>query len=81
MVILSVEEDVGTLLIPVVRRVGTFGLVTAEFISRDLGATSGLDYILNNGAVTFEHGQNTSYVNVTIIDDMDRWEQIFEMLK
>ncbi|XP_074526084.1 adhesion G-protein coupled receptor V1 [Halichoeres trimaculatus] len=78
---ITVEEDVGTLLIPVVRRVGTYGLVTAQFISRDLGATSGLDYILHNGSVTFEHGQNTSYINVTIIDDMDsEHAEIFEVL-
>lgn len=62
----------GTVLIPMVRRVGSFGSVSVQFISRGLSATPDLDYILNNGSVTFVHGQNTSYINVTIIDDLDR---------
>lgn len=69
---LSVEEDVGTLFIPVVRRVGSYGPVSAQFISKFLSATPDHDYILNNGSVVFVHGQNTSYINVTIIDDQDR---------
>ncbi|CAJ1068549.1 adhesion G-protein coupled receptor V1 [Xyrichtys novacula] len=78
---ITVEEDVGTLLIPVVRRVGTYGSVSAQFVSRGLGATPDLDYILNNDSVTFEQGQNTSYINVTIIDDMDsEHAEIFEVL-
>lgn len=67
-----VEEGVGTVLIPVVRRVGFYGSVSARFISRGLSATPGLDYILKNGSVTFVNGQNVSYINVTIIDDLDR---------
>lgn len=69
---LSVEEVVGFVLIPVVRRMGSYGQVSAQFISRGVSATPHLDYILNNGSVTFVHGQNTSYINVTIIDDLDR---------
>lgn len=69
---LSVEEYVSTILIPVVRRVGSYGPVSAQFISRSLTATLGLDYILDNGTVMFDHGQNTSYINVTILDDLDR---------
>lgn len=62
----------GFVLIPVVRRVGSYGLVSAQFISRGLSATPDLDYILDNGSVTFDHGQNSSHINVTIIDDLDR---------
>lgn len=68
----TVEEDVGTVLIPVVRRRGLYGLVSAQFTSRGLSATPDLDYILINGSVMFVHGQNTSYINITIIDDLDR---------
>ncbi|XP_036069486.1 adhesion G-protein coupled receptor V1 isoform X2 [Oryzias melastigma] len=68
---ITVEEGVGTVLIPVVRRVGFYGSVSARFISRGLSATPGLDYILKNGSVTFVNGQNVSYINVTIIDDLD----------
>ncbi|TKS78901.1 G-protein coupled receptor 98 [Collichthys lucidus] len=76
----TVEEDVGFVLIPVVRRVGSYGLVSAQFISRGLSATPDLDYILDNGSVTFNHGQNTSRINVTIIDDLDsEYAEIFEV--
>ncbi|XP_074494393.1 adhesion G-protein coupled receptor V1 [Sebastes fasciatus] len=78
---ITVEEDVGTVLIPVVRKVGLYGLVSAQFTSRGLSATPDLDYILKNGSVTFVHGQNTSYINVTIIDDLDSEQaEIFEVL-
>ncbi|KAM7391822.1 hypothetical protein PAMP_022479 [Pampus punctatissimus] len=76
-----VEEDVGTLLIPVVRRVGSYGPVSAQFISKFLSATPDVDFILSNGSVAFVHGQNTSYINVTIIDDQEsEYAEIFEVL-
>ncbi|KAM3610925.1 uncharacterized protein V6R79_010649 [Siganus canaliculatus] len=78
---ITVEEDVGSVLIPVVRRGGSYGPVSALFISRGLSATPGLDYVLRNGSVIFVHGQNTSYINVTIIDDEDsEFSEIFEVL-
>lgn len=60
------------MLLPVVRKVGSYGQVSAKFFSRGLDADPDLDYILRNGTVEFEHGQNTTYINVTIIDDPDR---------
>lgn len=69
---LSVEEDVGSVLLPVARRVGSYGPVSAQFISRGLSATPDLDYLLKNGSVTFVHGQTTSHINITIIDDLER---------
>ncbi|KAI3372466.1 hypothetical protein L3Q82_022949 [Scortum barcoo] len=78
---ITVEENVGAVLIPVVRRVGSFGPVSAQFISRGLSATPDRDYILNDGSVMFVHGQNTSYINVTIVDDLDsEYAEIFEVL-
>ncbi|XP_053180894.1 adhesion G-protein coupled receptor V1 [Scomber japonicus] len=78
---ITVDEDVGTFLIPVVRRVGSYGLVSAQFISKGLSANPDLDYILNNGSVVFVHGQNTSYITVSIIDDQDsEYAEIFEVL-
>uniref|UniRef100_A0A8C7IVD8 Adhesion G-protein coupled receptor V1 n=1 Tax=Oncorhynchus kisutch TaxID=8019 RepID=A0A8C7IVD8_ONCKI len=77
---ITVEEDVGSVSIPVVRRVGTYGLVTAEYISRGLTASPGLDFGLANGSLTFLHGHNTSHINVTIIDDQDReYAETFEI--
>ncbi|XP_041793349.1 adhesion G-protein coupled receptor V1 isoform X2 [Chelmon rostratus] len=78
---ITVEEDVGSVSIPVVRRVGSHGPISAQFISRGLSATPDLDYILSNASVVFVHGQNTSYINVTIIDDLDsEYAEIFEVL-
>ncbi|XP_075960449.1 adhesion G-protein coupled receptor V1 [Anarhichas minor] len=78
---ITVEEDVGTVLIPVVRRVGSYGPVSAQFTSRGLSASPDLDYILNNGSAKFVHGQNTSYINVTIVDDLDsEYAEVFEVL-
>lgn len=62
----------GSVLLPVVRGTGSYGTVSAQFISRGLSATPDLDYILKNGSVTFVHGQDISNVNVIIIDDLDR---------
>ncbi|XP_036383544.1 LOW QUALITY PROTEIN: adhesion G-protein coupled receptor V1 [Megalops cyprinoides] len=77
---MTVEEDVGTIVIPVVRRRGSYGQVTADFISRGLTALPGLDYILPNGSVTFSHGQNLSYINVSIVDDPEReYSETFEI--
>ncbi|XP_068617051.1 adhesion G-protein coupled receptor V1 [Brachionichthys hirsutus] len=78
---ITVEEGVGSVLIPVVRRMGSYGLVSAEIISRGVTATPGIDYVLNNDSVIFVHGQNTSYINVAIIDDLDSEDaEIFEVL-
>lgn len=62
----------GHVLIPVVRRVGSYGTVSAHFLSRSLSATPGLDYLLNNDSLMFVSGQNISFINVTIIDDTNR---------
>ncbi|XP_069483725.1 adhesion G-protein coupled receptor V1 isoform X2 [Ambystoma mexicanum] len=69
----QVEEDAGMLTIPVVRRRGTYGLVTADFIARSISALpSGVDYNVSNATVTFYHGQNQSFINVSITDDEER---------
>lgn len=69
---ITVEEDIGILSIPVLRRIGSYGQVTAEFISRGLTAHPDSDYILPNGSIKFQHGQTYSYINVSIVDDLER---------
>ncbi|XP_040275580.1 adhesion G-protein coupled receptor V1 [Bufo bufo] len=67
---LQVEEDIGTLLIPVLRLQGAYGYVTADFISRGISALpSGVDYEISNTSVTFQHGQNRSFIHIWITDD------------
>ncbi|XP_058384943.1 adhesion G-protein coupled receptor V1 [Diceros bicornis minor] len=66
----EVEEDVGMIAIPVVRLHGTYGRVTADFISQSASAVpGGVDYILHGSSVTFQHGQSLSFINISIIDD------------
>lgn len=72
LLLVLVEEDVGTFSIPVLRRVGTYGQVSIDYITRSLTAQSGSDYILLNGTITFTHGQNVSHINLSIVDDLDR---------
>ncbi|XP_045141134.1 adhesion G-protein coupled receptor V1 [Echinops telfairi] len=77
----EVEEDVGLLLIPVVRLRGTYGLVTADFISQSSAAIPGADYVLHGSTVTFQHGQSLSFINVSIIDDKEsEFEEPIEIL-
>lgn len=67
------EEDVGMITIPVVRLHGTYGRVTADFISQSSSAVpGGVDYTLLGSTVTFEHGQNLSFINVSIVNDNER---------
>lgn len=72
MLLVLVEEDVGSFSLPVLRRVGMYGQVSVDYITRSLTAQSGFDYILLNGTITFRHGQNVSRINVSIVDDLDR---------
>ena len=69
----TVEEDVGVIMIPVVRLHGTHGRVTADVMSQGSSAVPGrIDYILHGDSVTFQHGQSLSFINVSIIDDNER---------
>ncbi|XP_043920117.1 adhesion G-protein coupled receptor V1 [Protopterus annectens] len=80
-VVLRVEEDVGTLMIPVVRRKGTYGFVTADFTTRSISAyPGGVDYSVPNNSVIFYSGQNQTFINITIIDDTEReFDEQFEI--
>uniref|UniRef100_K7FWY2 Adhesion G protein-coupled receptor V1 n=1 Tax=Pelodiscus sinensis TaxID=13735 RepID=K7FWY2_PELSI len=69
----QVEEDVGMIMIPVVRRRGTHGYVTADFLSRGISALpNGIDYSVNNNSIIFLHGQNQSFISISITDDDER---------
>ncbi|OXB72852.1 UNVERIFIED_CONTAM: hypothetical protein H355_000852 [Colinus virginianus] len=69
-ILLQVEEDAGVIMIPVVRKHGTYGYVTADFLSRSISALpNGVDYIIHNNSVAFHHGQNQTFIYISIIDD------------
>ncbi|XP_069736689.1 adhesion G-protein coupled receptor V1, partial [Phaenicophaeus curvirostris] len=69
-ILLQVEEDAGLIMIPVVRKRGTYGYVTADFLSRSISALpDGVDYVIHNNSVIFHHGQNQTFIYVSIVDD------------
>lgn len=72
LLLVLVEEDVGTLSVPVLRRVGVYGQVSVDYVTRSITAQSGTDYILQNDTITFRPGQNISHINVSIVDDLER---------
>lgn len=73
LIILIVEEDAGVITIPVVRKRGTYGYVTADFLSRSISALpNGVDYVIHNNSVIFHHGQNQTFIYISIIDDEER---------
>ncbi|XP_015282612.1 PREDICTED: G-protein coupled receptor 98 [Gekko japonicus] len=78
---LQVEEDVGLIMIPVLRRRGNYGYVTADYVSRSVSALpDGVDYHITNNSITFYHGQNQSFINVLIINDDEReYDEQFEI--
>ncbi|XP_036868013.2 adhesion G-protein coupled receptor V1 [Manis javanica] len=67
----EVEEDVGIIVIPVLRLRGADGRVTADFLSQSSSAVPGVDYVLHGSSVIFQHGQNLSFINVSIIDNSE----------
>ncbi|XP_036619299.1 adhesion G-protein coupled receptor V1 [Trichosurus vulpecula] len=77
----TVEEDIGMIMIPVVRLHGTYGNVTADFVSQSISALLGVDYNVHGNSVIFRHGDNLSFINVSIIDDDEsEFEEQFEIL-
>lgn len=68
-----VEEDVGVVSIPVLRRVGSYGLVKVNLLSHGLTAVPDQDYILLHDSLTFIQGQRLNHVNVSIVDDLDQY--------
>ncbi|NXX79900.1 GPR98 protein, partial [Urocolius indicus] len=67
---IQVEEDAGLIRIPIVRRHGTYGYVTADFLSRSISALpDGVDYVIHNNSAVFDHGQNQTFIYISIIDD------------
>uniref|UniRef100_A0A8C3RD85 Adhesion G-protein coupled receptor V1 n=1 Tax=Cyanoderma ruficeps TaxID=181631 RepID=A0A8C3RD85_9PASS len=69
-VLVMVEEDAGLITIPVLRKHGTYGNVTADFLPRSISALpDGVDYVVHNNTVMFYHGQNQSFIYISIIND------------
>src|SRR5690606_21432804 len=65
----SVDEDAGTITITVVRTDGSTGPVSVKYSVLGGTATSGADYVLDEGTIDFADGEMTRTIVVTIVDD------------
>ncbi len=67
----SVDEDAGTALIPVVRVGGSDGAVSLNYTTVDATAIAGEDYTLTAGQAIFGPGVTSTNIVVPIFDDGD----------
>jgi glucose/arabinose dehydrogenase len=65
----SVDENAGSIAIPVVRTGGSDGAVNADFVVIPGTATAGLDFTAVSGVVSFADGQTLAQIVIPILDD------------
>ena len=66
---LIVKESAGKALIPVERSNGCDGKVMLKYSTEDMTAVSGKDFEGGENTLTFEHGETTKCIEITIYDD------------
>lgn len=67
--VFNVDEDAGSVSVPVVRTVGSDGVVTVDFATQPLSADAGVDYSPVAGTLVFAEGQTTADIVIPILDD------------
>ncbi len=67
--IISVGEDDGTATATIVRRNGSDGRITVDYQTFSGTATAGTDFLGLSGTVTFEDGETTKNIPITILND------------
>ncbi len=76
----SVDEDGGTVSIPVVRTGGSDGAVSLNYTTVNATATAGSDYTLTAGQAVFTPGQTTTNIVVPITNDgLDEGNETFNV--
>ncbi|RYX84047.1 hypothetical protein EON83_11950 [bacterium] len=65
----TVAESVGTLLVPVTRRLNTGVAATVDYATSNITAIGGQDYTITTGTLTFAAGETTKNIPVPIIND------------
>ena len=66
---LSVNEEVESAIIPIIRTESSDGTVSVDYSINDGTATAGDDFIGTSGTLTFEPGETSKEIVVPIIDD------------
>lgn len=69
--LISVDEDAGSVSIPVVRTGGSDGTVGVEYTTVDASAAAGSDYSARSGMLVFAPGETRKTIVVPILDDGD----------
>ncbi|RYF46532.1 MAG: hypothetical protein EOO39_49630, partial [Cytophagaceae bacterium] len=65
----TVNEGVGTLLVPVTRKLNTTTPASVDYSTSNLSAIGGQDYTVLNGTLTFAANETTKSIAVPIIND------------
>ena len=66
---LIVKESAGKALVPIERSNGCDGIVKLKWKTSDMTATSGKDFDGGEGELTFEHGETSKTLEISIYDD------------
>lgn len=66
------KESCGKALIPIERANGADGRVVLKWKTEDITAHSGSDYEGGEGTITFEHGEVTKMLELTVYDDQEK---------
>lgn len=63
------KESIGKASLVLERTKGTDGTITVTWVSKDVSAISGKDYIGGTGTIMFEHGEQIKSVDIEITDE------------
>ncbi|CEM20669.1 unnamed protein product [Vitrella brassicaformis CCMP3155] len=66
-----VVESQGAVELTVVRRNGTAGRITVDYMTKDDSAVSPQDYIGQSGTIVFEHEEHTKKIRIDVVNDED----------
>lgn len=67
--VLTVDEDGGSVLVDVIRTVGSDGYITVDYDTETLNAQPGVDYTPVSGTFTFAEGETVKTIVIPILDD------------
>ncbi|RWS01848.1 Sodium/calcium exchanger 3-like protein, partial [Dinothrombium tinctorium] len=79
--LITIEENEGKVVIPVLREQGADGEVVVKYKTLDGTAKNGIDYNGGEGEIVFEHGVIRKVIEIPIIDDFEEIkDEYFEVV-
>jgi Calx-beta domain len=67
--VIQINEDLGLLTLTVLRKGGSTGSVSVDFVTIDGEAMAGQDYTATSGTLTFNAGETSKNIQIPILDD------------